>query len=141
MIPFDVPQAPYVLLVVGLFASLTSGIAFGSVLKSSVETYLRDRTPEHLMRLRSLALQVPFAGICMGVCLFLASSVEIFAFSTKLSYAIAFPLTILSGVLVWFQLLQILTELERKGIQALEFQPAEPQEIPHETAQETAQEI
>ncbi len=128
MIPFDVPQAPYVLLFVGLFTSLTSGVAFGAVLKESVENYLRDRTPEHLSLLRGLALQLPFAGICMGVCLFLASSVEIFAFSTKLSYAIALPLTILIGVLVWFQLLQILSEIERKGIQALDFEPAETQE-------------
>ncbi len=120
MIPFDVPQAPYVLLVVGLFASLTSGLAFGSVLRGSVEDYLRDRTSTHLTLLRGLSLQIPFAGICMGVCFFLASSVEIFAFSTRLSYAIALPLTILSGVLVWTQLLQIIRELEEKGIQALD---------------------
>ncbi|MEM7769151.1 MAG: hypothetical protein AAGA75_21370 [Cyanobacteria bacterium P01_E01_bin.6] len=119
MIPFDVPQAPYMLLIVGLFSSLTSGLAFGAVLKGSVENYLGDRNPEHLKMLRELPLQLPFAGICMGICLFLASSVEIFAFSTKLSYAIAFPLTVLIGVLVWFQLMQILSDIERKGIQAL----------------------
>lgn len=128
MIPFDVPQAPYVLLIVGLFASLTSGLAFGSVLKGSVNAYMRDRTPEHLAQLRGLSLQLPFSGICMGICLFLASSVEIFAFSTKLSYAIALPLTILIGVLVWFQFLQILQELEKKGIQVLEMEPSENQE-------------
>jgi hypothetical protein len=125
VIPFDVPQAPYVLLAVGLFASLTSGLAFASVLKGSVERYLSDRTPDHLAMLRGLALQLPFAGICMGICLFLASSVEIFAFSTKLSYAIALPLTILIGALVWYQLMQILGEIERKGLQALDTEDAE----------------
>jgi len=119
VIPFDVPQAPYLLLVVGLFASLTSGLAFASVLKGSVEQYLRDRTPDYLAALRGVSLQLPFAGICMGICLFLASSVEIFAFSTKLSYAIALPLTILIGALVWYQLMQLLAEIERKGLQAL----------------------
>jgi len=128
MIPFDIPQAPYVLLLIGLFFSLTSGLAFGSVLKDSVENYLRDRTSSYLNQLRGPILQVPYAGICLGVCLFLASSVEIFAFSTKLSYAIALPLTILSGVLVWFQLLQILTEIEKKGIQALEMDAVEHQD-------------
>ena len=128
MIPFDVPQAPYVLLVVGLFASLTSGLAFGSVLKGSANAYMRDRAPEHLVPLRGLPLQLPFAGICMGVCLFLASSAEIFAFSTKLSYALALPLTIVGGVLIWFQLLQILQKLDEKSIQALEMELSENQE-------------
>lgn len=117
------------LLIVGLFSSLTSGLAFGAVLKGSVENYLRDRSPEHLKMLRELPLQLPFAGICMGICLFLASSVEIFAFSTKLSYAIAFPLTVLIGVLVWFQLMQILSDIERKGIQALEPESADGEAI------------
>lgn len=119
MIPFTIPEAPYVLLVVGLFASLTSGLAFGSVLKTSVQTYIGDRTPENLAPLRGLPLLVPFLGMCIGVCLFLASTVQIFAFSAKLSYAIAVPLTVVSAGLVWFQLTQILKEIEQKGIQSL----------------------
>lgn len=115
MIPFSYPQAPYFLLVASLLASLASGLAFSSVLKHSVEAYLRDRNPTRLAPLRGLSLLLPYWGVCGGVCVFLASSVQLFAFSAKLAYMISLPLTLLSGVLVWRQLLQILQELELKG--------------------------
>lgn len=125
MITYSFPQAPYFLLIAGLFASLTSGIAFGTVLKGAVEVYLRDRTSESLKALRGLSLLVPYWGLCIGVCVFLASSVQFFAFSPKLSYAIALPLTILSGILVWRQLIQIIEELENRGPQALGIDPSQ----------------
>lgn len=104
--------------------SVTSGFAFGTVLKGSVEAYLRDRIPETLAALRGLTLLIPYCGICMGVCIFLASSVQLFAFSPQLAYAIAFPLTVLSGILVWRQLIQIIEELEKKGPQVLGIDPS-----------------
>ncbi|MGB3492429.1 MAG: hypothetical protein WBA57_06865 [Elainellaceae cyanobacterium] len=123
--PYTLPQAPYFLIIVGLLASITSGVAFGTVLKGAVEIYLRDRTPESLTALRGLTLLVPYWGICLGVCVFLASSVQIFAFSPKIAYAIAFPLTLLSGILVWRQLIQIIEELESRGPQVLGIDPSQ----------------
>jgi len=125
VITYSFPQAPYFLLVAGLLASLASGVAFGTVLKGGVELYIRDRTPEVLMTMRGAALLVPYWGICIGVCVFLASSVQLFAFSPRLAYAIALPLTILSGVLVWRQLIQIMEELEKRGPQVLGIDPSQ----------------
>lgn len=104
---------------------MTSGVAFGTVLKGAVEIYLRDRTPASLAALRGLTLLVPYWGMCIGVCVFLASSVQLFAFSPKLAYAIALPLTILSGILVWRQLIQIIEELESRGPQVLGIDPSQ----------------
>lgn len=117
---YSIPEPPYVLLILGLFISLTSGIAFESVLKQSVQDWSRNRSTRTLATLQGIQLFLPFLGISLGICLFLSSGMEVFGFTTQLSYAIALPLTVLIGWLIWSQLGKILVQLERGGSQALD---------------------
>lgn len=117
---YSFPEPPYVLLILGLFISLTSGIAFESVLKKSVQDWSKNRSTRTLATLQGIQLFLPFLGISLGICLFLSSGMEVFGFTTQLSYAIALPLTVLIGWLIWSQLGKILVQLERGGSQALD---------------------
>lgn len=117
---YSLPEPPYVLLILGLFISLTSGIAFESVLKKSVQDWSKNRSTRTLATLQGIQLFLPFLGISLGICLFLSSGMEVFGFTTQLSYAIALPLTLLIGWLIWSQLGKILIQLERGGSQALD---------------------
>jgi hypothetical protein len=117
---YSLPEPPYVLLILGLFISLTSGAAFESVLKKSVQDWSKNRSTRTLATLQGMQLFLPFLGISLGICLFLSSGMEVFGFTTQLSYAIALPLTVLIGWLIWSQLGKILTQLERGGSQALD---------------------
>lgn len=117
---YSIPDPPYFLLVAGLLMSLTSGAAFEAVLKQSVQEWARNRSTRTLANLQGMQLFLPFLGISLGVCLFLSSGMEIFGFSTDLSYLIAIPLTVFIGWLVWGQLGKILVELERGGSRALD---------------------
>ncbi|MGJ3246856.1 MAG: hypothetical protein ACFE0I_12370 [Elainellaceae cyanobacterium] len=112
--------APYFLLIAGLFAGISCGSAFSATLKESVKEWSITRTRESLAAIRGIRLLIPFLGICGGVCVFLASGIQIFAFSAKISYAIALPLTVLTGGLVWYQLGQILRQLQQGGSKALD---------------------
>lgn len=114
------PPPPYFLLVVGLFASLTSGLAFSNTLKNLVNGWNANRLAYRLTEIRGLSLLVPFLGILGGVCLFLAAGVQIFGFSAKGGYGISIPLTILTGRLVWWQLGKVLAQLEEGGSAALD---------------------
>ncbi|MEB3359128.1 MAG: hypothetical protein VKK04_20545 [Synechococcales bacterium] len=118
--PENLYSAPYFLLAAGLFASITSGLAFSATLKASLKEWSDNRTTRRLSAIRGVRLLIPFLGICGGVCVFLASGVQIFAFSPRLSYAIALPLTVLSGLLVWVQLGQLLRQFEKSGAKAFE---------------------
>jgi uncharacterized protein (DUF2062 family) len=111
---------PYFLLVAGLLASITSGLAFEATLKQSVQAWAESRSTRAIANLQGMALILPFVGICAGVCVFLASGISIFGFSTPLAYAISLPLTIGTAWLVWFQLGRILIQLERGGSKALD---------------------
>lgn len=114
------PEPPYVLLIAGLLAAITSGVAFDATLRQGVQKWSTARSTRTLALLQGVALRLPFLGICSGVCVFLASGVQIFGFPTKFAYAIALPLTILTGWLVWTQLGKILVQLERGGSKALD---------------------
>lgn len=114
------PQPPYVILLVGLFASITCGYAFSTSLQQSVDEWNRNRSTRILASLRGLKLQVPYTGLCMGVCVFLASGIQIFGFSVKAAYGMGIPLTLLSGFLIWYQLGKILQAIETGGSQALD---------------------
>lgn len=117
---FTFPDPPYFLLAFGLFAALTSGLAFETTLKQAVQDWSKNRSTRTLARLQGSQLFIPFVGMAGGVCFFLASGMEIFGFSSKLSYALAVPLTLFTAWLVWYQLGKLLVQLERGGSRALD---------------------
>ncbi len=117
---FIVQDPPYFLLVAGMLAGLTSGLAFEATLKELVQEWAKTRSSRMLANLQGVQIQLPFLGICIGVCVFLGSGLEIFGFPTWLSYAISIPLTVFMGWLVWFQLGKLLVQLDRGGSRALD---------------------
>ena len=115
------PEPPYFLLVVGLLIALTSGSAFAATLKELVQKWSSNRAAKATAQLRiGGTLLVPFLGIAAGVVVFLASGLEIFGFPTWFSYAVAVPLTLLLGLLVWLQLGSMLILVEQKGFRAID---------------------
>ncbi|MBD0266767.1 MAG: hypothetical protein ICV77_00600 [Cyanobacteria bacterium Co-bin8] len=114
------PQPPYVLLLAGLFVALTSGYAFSNTLQQSVKAWNENRSTRILANLRGPQLQLPYLGICIGICMFLASGIQGFGFSGKVAYAMGAPMTVLIGLLIWSQLGKILLMLEQGGSRALD---------------------
>lgn len=114
------PEPPYFLMTAGLLAGMASGLAFEATLKEAVQLWSKNRSSRTLSNLKGLQLQLPFLGMAGGICVFLASGMEIFGFPKLLSYVLALPLTLLTGWLVWTQLGKLLIELQRGGSQALD---------------------
>ncbi|MDF5726036.1 MAG: hypothetical protein PUP91_37445 [Rhizonema sp. PD37] len=112
---------PYVLLAVGLFAALTSGVAFAGTLKIIVRKWQGDGAESSSgSRLSSRQLSVPFFGVTVGIAVFLCSGFEIFGFPPFLAYAVGIPVALLTSLLVWLQLGSMLAYVERQGMQALD---------------------
>ncbi len=103
---------PYFFMIAGLFVAVTSGAAFGAVLKESVNDWYAKRSTRTLAKLQGVDLQFPFFGVCMGTCIFLASGLSIFGIPSWLAYIASAPLTFLSAALVWRQLSSNLALLE-----------------------------
>lgn len=114
------PDPPYFLVFIGILIALTSGSAFAATLKQIVQKWSKDRAANVQTQLKIAQLLVPFLGICIGVLIFLASGLEVFGFTGWLAYAVAGVLTLLIGLLVWFQLGSMLALVEKKGFQAID---------------------
>ncbi len=72
------------------------------------------------MSLQGSQLFVPFLGISIGICIFLASCLAFFGLPNLFDYALSLPLTVLINGLVWRQLGQVLKQLEQGGSKALD---------------------
>lgn len=81
-------EPPYFLLFAGLFVALTSGAAFSGTLKQIAQRWSKVRAKEAIAKLSTRQLVFPFLGISVGICLFLASGMEIFGFTKMLSYIV-----------------------------------------------------
>lgn len=114
------PEPPYFLLVIGILVALTSGTAFSATLKQIVQKWSSDRAANVKAQLPTEQLLIPFLGISAGVCIFLSSGLEIFGLIGWLSYAVAVPLTLMIGFLVWYQLGSMFALVEKKGFQSLD---------------------
>lgn len=113
-------EPPYFLIFVGLFAGITSGLAFEATLKQSVKEWSKNSTPEQLAQVQGLKLQLPFLTMAAGICLFLASGLEVFLLDRWLAYAIALPVTLFIAALVWVQLGKLLQQLQAGGSKAID---------------------
>lgn len=111
---------PYFLMVAGLLAGITSGLAFDATLRQSVQEWSKNRSTRTLANMRGMNLLLPFIGISAGICIFLSAGLQIFGFPGSIAYGISVPLTLFICGLVWYQLGQILNQLERGGSKALD---------------------
>lgn len=117
---YSIFEPPYVLLAIGFLISVTSGAAFSAILKQLVYEWSKNRSSRYLANLRGTQVLLPFWGISLGIWLFLSSGLGIFGFPQWFAYGVSLLLTIFTAALVWYQLGQVLTQLEAGGSQALD---------------------
>jgi hypothetical protein len=117
---YSLPQPPYFLFIVGLLFGVTCGLAFEATLKQKAKEWLSKRSTAKLDELQDFELRFSFLGICAGICIFLASGLEIFSFDRWLAYGFSLFMTIFIGGLVWSQLGKVLKQLEEGGSKALD---------------------
>jgi len=109
---YYLPTPPYLLIALGLFFAFTSGIAFEATLKQKARELLKNPTPKSLQELQGFDLLVPFLGMCIGVCLVLATGLETFNISRPVTYSISLPVTLLIAYLIWNQLGKLLLQIQ-----------------------------
>lgn len=113
-------EAPYVVLIAGLLAGATSGLAFQATFKQLARQWLSSRSSRSLAQLRGPALFLPFLGMAGGSCAFLASTLQVFSLPQSFAYGFSVPLTVVGGWLVWRQFGIILRQVERGGVKAID---------------------
>jgi len=99
---------------------ITSGLAFEATLKQELKNWSAQRRLKQATDIQSFNLFFSFLGICVGVCLFLASGLNIFSINAGFSYAFSTIVTILIAGLIWRQLSSLLKQLQSGGSKSLD---------------------
>ncbi|PSB03720.1 hypothetical protein C7B64_07290 [Merismopedia glauca CCAP 1448/3] len=105
---------------IGLFMGFTSGLAFQGTLKDRVQYWSKNQSKYNLLQLQGAPLTLPFLGMAVGICLFLGAGLIVFGLPAWFSFSISFALTLLTALLVWYQLGKVLQQLEAGGSKALD---------------------
>ncbi|NJK39598.1 MAG: hypothetical protein HC835_12830 [Oscillatoriales cyanobacterium RM2_1_1] len=116
---YEISQPPYFLLGAGLLTGLISCTAFITTLKLLVKDWKISGSSRVFSQMRGVRIVLPFGGTAIGIGIFLASCLQIFAFSAQFAYGFAIPLTLLLAALVWFQLTRLFDQLEQGGVKAI----------------------
>jgi uncharacterized membrane protein YfcA len=114
------PQAPYLLVVFGLFAAFTSGLALNATLKLIVQQWQAAGAEKSNSRLSTKQSTLPFLGVTVGLGMFMCSGLGVFGFPPLLAYGIGLPITLGTCWLVWSQLGSMLTYMESQGMKSLD---------------------
>ncbi|NEP57219.1 MAG: hypothetical protein F6K31_09370 [Symploca sp. SIO2G7] len=122
---YNFPEPPYFLIIIGLFVSLVSGVVFEATLKRKVQEWSKNRSNGQLLKMQRVKLALPFLGMAVGICLFLGGGLEAFLLPSWLSFSLSISLTLLIGLLIWFQLSKLLVQLEQGGSKALDLDALE----------------
>ncbi|CAD5944439.1 hypothetical protein PCC9214_02144 [Planktothrix tepida] len=117
---YNSADPPLILLVAGLFIGITSCTAFVVTLKQLLKEWSKNRSTRNLANLRGAQVFFPFSGVAVGICIFLASCLQVFAFSEIIAYGFSIPLTVLMAGLVWYQLTRLFNQLEEKGLRGID---------------------
>ena len=111
---------PYFLMIAGLFVGVTSGLAFGEVLKQLVQAWGRDRENVKLTNLNTVGLKLPYTTMIFGIGAFLGAGLQVFGFPEWFAWAVSLPLTLLTAGLVWWQLSNLMLQIETQGLESLD---------------------
>lgn len=118
---YYIPEPPLGLLLFGFFIGVTCGLAFEATLKQQVNIWMKEGKKGKKTDISAISrLILPFLGVCVGICVFLAAGLEIFTYNRVLSYMVSGALTILVGGLIWFQLQKLIIQLLEGGSKALD---------------------
>jgi len=114
------PDPPYVLLIAGFLAAIAAGSAFSATLQQSTQAWAKNPSAGSLEDIRGWSLKLPYIGICAGICVTLASGIQLFGFSADIAYGLGMVMTLLMALLVWRQLGVILAQIQTGGSKALD---------------------
>ncbi|MBD0390480.1 MAG: hypothetical protein ICV54_29280 [Nostoc sp. C3-bin3] len=103
------PEPPYVLLIAGLLIAIVCTFPFVIAVRDRVEYWSKNLSPGALPAGGRLQIILPFSGISGGLCIFLASTLEVFGLPVIPSLFFSLLFTVLAGILAWFQLGNVLS--------------------------------
>jgi hypothetical protein len=95
------------------------GLTFSRQVQDRLEGWKQDRLP--LLPLASPTSLPPFAGLVLGVTLFIGGSLQVFGFTAGAALLVSLVLSLLTGGAMWAQLERLMTQVQEGNFRAVDF--------------------
>ena len=110
---------PYMLAGIGLAMAVLCGLTFAKMIQNRLEGWKQDRLA--LLPIANLETTMPYAGLVIGVTLFIGASLQVFGFAAGAALLVAFVLSLLTGGALWVQLERLMAQVQDGTFQAVDF--------------------
>ncbi|MBD1909349.1 MULTISPECIES: hypothetical protein [unclassified Leptolyngbya] len=103
------PEPPYFLLFASMLIILTCSLPLIVAVRHRVNYWSKNFSPDTLPRGGGVQVLLPFLGTSAGLCILLASTMEVFGLAILPSLIFALVLTVVISQLAWSQLGKLLS--------------------------------
>jgi hypothetical protein len=110
---------PYMLAGIGLAMAVLCGLTFARMIQNRLEGWKQDRLA--LLPIANLETTMPYAGLVIGVTLFIGASLQVFGFAAGAALLVAFVLSLLTGGALWVQLERLMAQVQDGTFSAVDF--------------------
>ena len=112
-------QPPYALAGIGLAMGILCGLTFARLVQDRLDGWKQDRLA--MLPLGSFETNLPYAGIVIGITLFIGGSLQIFGFASGAALLVALVLSLATAGALWAQLEQLMRQVENGTFSAVDF--------------------
>jgi hypothetical protein len=110
---------PYFLTGLGLAVGVLCGLTFSRQVQNRLEAWKQDRHP--MLPLANAQTTASYAGIQIGVTLFIGGALQVFGFAPGAALLVALLLSLLTGGALWVQLQRLMLQVESGRFRAVDF--------------------
>jgi hypothetical protein len=110
---------PYLLAGIGLAMAVLCGLTFAKMIQNRLEGWKQDRLA--LLPISNLETTLPYAGLVIGVTLFIGASLQVFGFAAGAALLVSFVLSLLTGGALWVQLERLMAQVQDGTFRAVDF--------------------
>jgi hypothetical protein len=114
-----ISQPPYLVAGAGLAIAVLCGLTFARLVQNKLDGWKQDRLA--LLPLASGIILMPYAGVVIGVTLFIGGSLQVFGFASGLALLVSFVLSLATAGALWVQLERLMGQVEDGTFSAVDF--------------------
>ncbi len=112
-------QPPYLMAGLGLAIGVLCGLTFSRLVQMRLEGWKQDRLA--MLPLGTTETMMSYAGVLLGITLFIGGSLQVFGFASGAGYLVAMLLSLLTGGALWVQLERLMIQVESGNFKAVDF--------------------
>jgi hypothetical protein len=115
----QIQNPPYLVAAAGLVIAILCGLTFSRLVQNRLDGWKQDRLA--LLPLASRETLLPWAGLVIGVTLFIGSCLQVFGFAGGAALLVAFVLSLATAGALWRQLTQLMRQVQEGNFRAVDF--------------------